>query len=194
MPLRPGEQELSPGSGCLGSFHAQRAAFGLFLPETVVANKNSKCGEGVQFVAVGVGVWTQPHTCYHCGLYTCLHPLAPPGPAPAPRSDAFGEQNCGGSAARWARGRAGVGAEDRSVAGRGLSAAGSPRASLAPPHLSPLSVTISSGRFREGPLGSALTAAPSRALLRRPLAFSGTGDEVTVSVDDVIPSAAASSL
>ncbi|CAN8216094.1 unnamed protein product [Coccothraustes coccothraustes] len=51
---------------------------------------------------------------------------------------------------------------------------------------------ISSDRFWEGPLGPALTAAPSRALLRRPLAFSGTGDEVTVSVDDVIPSAAAS--
>lgn len=162
MPLRPGQ------TGAEAPLRLPR----LFLRKMGVGNKNSKCGEDVQFAAVGV--WTQPHTCYECGFYTCLHPLAPPGPAPAPRSDAFGEQSCGGGAARWARGRAeaGVGAEDRSAAGRGLQAADSPLAFPSPPHSSPPSVMIL--RFWEGPLGSALTAAPSRALLRRPLAFSGT--------------------
>lgn len=43
---------------------------GLFLREMGVGNKNSKCGEDVHFAAVGVGVWTQTHTCYQAGLYT----------------------------------------------------------------------------------------------------------------------------
>lgn len=196
MPRRLRHRVLSPRSGCLGSSRAQRAALGLFLHETDVENKNSKCGEDVQFAAVGVGVWTRPHTCYQYGLYTRLHPLAPPGPALASQSDALGEQRCRRGAARWARGRAeaGVGAEGRSAAGRGLPAADSPRASVCPPHPSPFSVTISSDRFWEGPLASSLTAERSRALLRRSLAFSGTelGDEVTLNVDDVIHSAAAS--
>lgn len=132
---------------------------GLFLRETGVGNKNSKCGVDERFAAVGVGVWTQPHTCYPYGLYTRFTSLRTPWPG---SGSAFGEQSCGGGAARRARGRAGagVGAEDRSAASRGLPAADSPWASLSPPHPSPHSVVIPSGRFWEDPPGWALRQPP----------------------------------
>lgn len=99
IPLRPGQRGAKPPLRMLG----------LFLRETGVGNKNSKCGEDVQFAAVGVAACTRLIRVTRPGSTRVLHPLAHPGPAPAPRSHASGEQSCGGARRDSCRGEQGPG-------------------------------------------------------------------------------------